>query len=133
MCSVTPSALLLFPQQVIGLYVDIRDPENANVVALAMPMLTVAAVIQILDSVQKTAVGALYGLQDTRVPMVMGGLAYWGIGLTSGYLLGFPLGFGGPGLWAGQSIGIAIAAGFFVWRFYKLNSKKKSHSISPNI
>jgi multidrug resistance protein, MATE family len=44
--SIMTMALLLFPLQVIGLYVDISDPENANVVGLAIPMLTVAAVIQ---------------------------------------------------------------------------------------
>ncbi|GET44086.1 MATE efflux family protein [Microseira wollei NIES-4236] len=83
-------------------------------------MLTVAAIAQILDSLQKTAQGALYGLQDTRIPMLLSLSAFWGVGLTSGYLLGFPLGFGGTGLWIGQSIGIAIAAIVFVWRLRKL-------------
>jgi MATE family multidrug resistance protein len=45
---------------------------------------------------------------------------FWGVGLTTGYFLGFHLGLGGVGLWIGQSIGVAIAAGVFVWRFYKL-------------
>jgi MATE family multidrug resistance protein len=114
--------LLLYPQQVIGLYVDIRNPENAKVLQLAIPMLTVAAVSQILDGVQKTANGALQGLKDTRIPMLLSLIAYWGVGLTSGYFLGFPLGFGGVGLWLGQSIGIAMAALVFVLRFRKLMS-----------
>jgi MATE family multidrug resistance protein len=113
-------ALLMFPQQVIGLYLDIDNPANANVVALAKPMLTVAAISQILDSLQKTTQGALYGLQDTRIPMLLSLSAFWGVGLTSGFLLGFPLGLGGTGLWIGQSIGIAIAAIVFVWRLRKL-------------
>ncbi len=117
--ALTAIALLTHPQQVIGLYLDIRNPENANVVKLAMPMLTISALAQLLDGVQKTAMGALYGLQDTRVPMLLSLPTFWGVGLTTGYFLGFHLGLGGVGLWIGQSIGVAIAAGVFVWRFYK--------------
>jgi multidrug resistance protein, MATE family len=113
-------ALILFPQQVFSLYLDPRNPENAGVLTLALPMLIVAAIIQVLDGVQKTTMGALYGLQDTRVPMLLSLPAFWGVGLSCGYLLGFPLGFGGVGLWIGQSIGVAIAAIIFVWRFCQL-------------
>jgi len=117
-------ALLVFPQQVIGLYIDVRAPENAAVVAIVMPMLTIAAVAQILDSVQKTTSGALYGLKDTRIPMFISFCTFWGIGLTTGYLLGFHFGLGGTGLWLGQSIGVAIAAGVFLWRFRQLSLSK---------
>lgn len=117
-------ALLLFPLQVIGLYIDVRAPENASVLTLVMPMLTIASVAQILDSVQKTASGALYGLKDTRIPMLISFCTFWGVGLTSGYLLGFRFGLGGTGLWLGQSIGVAIAAGVFLWRFRQLSLSK---------
>jgi multidrug resistance protein, MATE family len=112
--------LLTHSRQVIGLYLDINNPENAKVLALATPMLTVAAIAQILDSVQKTTYGALQGLQDTRVPVILGLLAFWGIGLTSGYFLGFHFGFGGTGLWLGQSVGVAVSAICFISRFRKL-------------
>lgn len=115
--------LLLFPQQVIRLYIDIRNPENATILALGIPMLTAAAVAQIFDGMQKTAYGALQGLQDTRIPMLLSFLTYWCIGLTSGCLLGFHLGLGGTGLWLGLSIGVAITSGVFTWRFRNLTSK----------
>ncbi|BAZ25960.1 multi-drug efflux transporter [Kalymmatonema gypsitolerans NIES-4073] len=127
--ALTAIALLTHPQQVIGLYLDIRNPENANVVKLAMPMLTISALAQLLDGVQKTAMGALYGLQDTRVPMLLSLPTFWGVGLTTGYFLGFHLGLGGVGLWIGQSIGVAIAAGVFVWRFYKLTTREKVREV----
>jgi multidrug resistance protein, MATE family len=123
--TLTAIALLLFPQQVIAIYLDIHNRENANVLALAIPMLTIAAFAQILDGLQKTTIGALYGLQDTRVPMMLSLPAFWGVGLTSGYVLGFQFGLGGTGLWLGQSIGVAIAATIFVWRFCKLISRQR--------
>lgn len=118
--TVTAIALLLNLEKVIGLYLDTGNPENADVVAIALPMLAVASCGQILDGVQRTANGALQGLKDTRIPMLLSLIAYWGIGLTSGYLLGFYFGWGGVGLWIGQSIGFAMGAGFFIWRFRKV-------------
>jgi multidrug resistance protein, MATE family len=112
--------LLLFRPAIIGLYLDLEDPAHAPVLALAMPMLLVAALVQLSDGVQRVASGALYGLQDTRTPMVLSALAFWGVGLGLGYLLGFPLGLGGVGLWIGQSIGVATAGAIFILRFHRL-------------
>lgn len=110
-------AMLLFPQAIIGLYIDIQDPANAAIVDLALPMLMVATISQILDAVQKITYGALQGLQDTQVPVVLNIFAFWVVGLTIGYLLGFHSGLGGTGLWLGQSIGVATAAILFLLRF----------------
>jgi multidrug resistance protein, MATE family len=117
-------ALLLFPRSIIGIYIDIRDPANASVIALVLPMLAIAAVSQILDGVHKISYGALQGLQDTRVPMMLSILAFWLVGLPLGYWLGFQVNWGGVGLWLGQSLGIAIAGIVFTWRFYYLTSQK---------
>ncbi|WP_373541274.1 MATE family efflux transporter [Chamaesiphon sp.] len=116
--------LLLFPQQIIGIFLDINDPRNANVIPLATGIMTIAAISQILDGPQKIIMGALYGLQDTRIPAILSFFAFWGVGLTIGYWLGFHTSLGGSGLWLGQSIGIAISAVMFFWRFHHLVSKK---------
>lgn len=120
--------MLLFPQQIIGVFIDIRDPRNINVVTLATGLMTIAAISQILDGPQKIIMGALYGLQDTRIPMLLSLLAFWGVGLTSGYWLGFHTALGGNGLWIGQSIGIALSAVIFFWRFHHLVSAKRRSS-----
>jgi multidrug resistance protein, MATE family len=121
--------LLLFPRQIIGIFIDISDPRNANVVNLATGIMTIAAISQILDGPQKIIMGALYGLQDTRIPMILSFVAFWGIGLASGYWLGFHTSLGGNGLWIGQSIGIAISAVMFFWRFHHLVRVKRSLNI----
>ncbi len=112
--------LLVFSQQVIGLYLDIGKPENANVRAIATMMLSIAALSQILDGVQTTAAGALRGLKDTRIPMLLSILAFWCVGLGSGYVLGFRFGLGGIGLWLGLCFGVATSAVVFAWRFQRL-------------
>lgn len=117
-------ALLAFRQQVVGLYVDISNPENAELLKLVIPMLSVVAIGHIFDGLQKTALGALYGLQDTRIPVLFGIVAFLGIGLVSGYVLGFYIGLGGVGLWVGYYLGSLMAATVYVWRFGNLISRK---------
>lgn len=115
----------LFPTQIVDLYIDIRDPANAAVLNLAKPLLGVAAMFQIVDGIQVAAAGALRGLKDTRVPMLIGIFAYWGVGLTSGYVLGLELGLGGIGLWWGLAIGLAVAATILTWRFSQSRAWKE--------
>ncbi len=112
--------LLLFPELVVGIYLDLDNPANQEVIDLVSPMLTIAALSQIGDGVQKIANGVLQGLQDTRVPLLLGIPAFWMIGLPLGFWLGFHFGWGGAGLWFGQSIGVAIAGIIFTVRFYYL-------------
>lgn len=122
--------LLLFPHQAIGLFLEVSDPANAQVVTLATSLFSIAALSQILDGVQTTAAGALRGLKDTQLPMLLSFLAFWGVGLTSGYSLGFWLGLGGVGLWLGQAIGVAVSALLFSWRFHRLTHLDRSKNTS---
>ena len=93
------------------------DPDLA---ALAAALLGIAAVFQLVDGLQATAAGALRGLKDTRVPMVFGAVAYWGVGLSVGAWLAFSAGMGARGLWWGLTAGLATAAVLLVWRFAAL-------------
>ena len=119
------SALLLYLYRfyAIQLFVDASDPQNAEVVMIAMNLLLVAAIAQMLDGTQRITMSALYGLQDTRVPMVLSAVSFWAIGITTGYTLCFPLGFGVVGLWVGQYIGIGIGGVSFLWRFHQLTRR----------
>jgi multidrug resistance protein, MATE family len=108
------------PKSVISLYLDINNPSNQDVVSLAAKLLVVAAIFQIVDGVQVTAAGALRGLKDTRIPLLIGIFAYWCIGLSTGYALGIWLAYGAIGLWWGLAIGLASAAIVLTWRFKQL-------------
>ncbi len=110
------------PRLIISLYLDVQNPANDSVVRLAESLLSVAAMFQMVDAIQIIAAGALRGLKDTRIPMLVGIFAYWCIGLTSSYLLGLRLGYGGVGLWWGLAIGLSVAAIILTWRFHYLIS-----------
>lgn len=97
------------PGFVIGLFLG-SDADAADVVRQASVFLAIAASFQIFDGIQVTALGALRGLKDTRRPMVISLVAYWGIGLPLGVGLAFWAGMGGAGLWIGLVGGLGAAA-----------------------
>ena len=111
---------VLFPTPLISVYLDVSDPSNQAVLDAGIAMLTVAGFGQVVDGVQRTANGVLQGLQDTRVPMVLSFIAYWGVGMTAGYWLGFHSPLGGVGIWIGAYLGLAVAAASYIWRFRTL-------------
>lgn len=78
------------------------------VVAAAAALLPIAGVFQVFDGVQVAAAGALRGVGDTRVPMLLNLLGFWVIGLPVSVLLGFPIGLGPQGVWWGLAVGIGV-------------------------
>ncbi|MEO0557513.1 MAG: MATE family efflux transporter [Bacteroidota bacterium] len=125
------SALLFWlrPEWVVWLYAG-PQPDPA-VAELAVTLLGVAAVFQLVDGIQASAAGALRGLKDTRVPMWIGAVSYWGLGLSLGAGLGLVGGGGPPGLWWGLTLGLAAAAVLLSARFWRLTSARGSDSDGP--
>ena len=124
-CVMLVSALTFWflPEQVVGLYLDVADPANTAVIRKAAQFLAFAAVFQVFDGLQVSAAGALRGLKDTRVPMLISLTSYWGVGLSSGVLFAFVLGLKGRGLWLGLVLGLMTAAVLLVGRFRRLQAK----------
>jgi MATE family multidrug resistance protein len=113
------AGFLLFPRAIISLYLDLSVPANQEVAGLAATLLGIAAVFQLVDGLQVAAHGALQGLKDTRVPMSIAAVTYWGIGLPTGYLWGVRGGGGPEALWWGLVLGLAAAAVLMTGRFYR--------------
>ena len=102
------------------LFLGSLTPDNAATVALAAYLLLIGMCFFIADGVQTVAAGALRGLNDTRVPMLLAGLSFWGVGFTSSWALAFPLRLGATGIWLGLSAGLIVFAVVLVWRFRAL-------------
>jgi multidrug resistance protein, MATE family len=111
--------LVAFPRLLIGVFLDIGDPRNAAVITLAVQFLIVAAVFQIVDGAQAVGAGVLRGLQDTRWPMIYAAFGYWVVGIGVGWVLAFPLGLKGLGVWIGLASGLAVVAVLMVWRWMR--------------
>ncbi|MBA3908701.1 MAG: MATE family efflux transporter [Rhodobacter sp.] len=117
------ASVLLFvtlPEPIIALFLDLSKPESAEIIAYGSILLILAALFQLADGMQVMALGLLRGVQDTRVPLALAAVSYWLIGIPFSYILAFPLGFGGVGLWLGLVVGLVCAAVSLMWRFWRL-------------
>jgi MATE family multidrug resistance protein len=110
---------LAFPERLIRIFLDMSKPEAAAIVAYGTSLLAMAALFQLADAAQVMALGFLRGVQDTRVPMILASVSYWLIGIPVSYVLAFPLGLGGVGLWLGLVVGLAVAAVLLMVRFWR--------------
>jgi len=117
--SCTATAFYLFPGSLISIYTS--DPA---LVPLSIQLLLLAAIFQVSDGLQVSGAAALRGLKDTRFPMIVNLLAYWVIGLSSGYYFGISLDYGPKGLWLGLILGLTTAALLHNLRFWYLTKNK---------
>ena len=107
--------VLGFAQEIAALYT--ADPAVRQ---LAVTLLVFAAIFQMPDAIQVNCGGILRGCKDTRVPLLLMLLAYWGIGLPMGYGLGLAhlggLEPGPQGFWIGLICALTAAAGLLGYR-----------------
>ncbi|RWR12830.1 MATE family efflux transporter [Sinirhodobacter populi] len=116
---VTVAAFVLVPRPLLGLFLDHANPESERIMIVGVGLLAVAGLFQIFDATQVVALGLLRGMQDTRVPMWIAGGSYWLVGVPASYVLAFPLGYGGVGLWLGLMLGLICAATILIARFWR--------------
>ncbi len=119
----TVALFLWVPEALIGLFLAADDPALPDVLALGRVLLAAAALFQVVDATQVMTLGMLRGVQDTRVPMWLAAVSYWGVGIPASYGLGFGAGLGAVGVWIGLVIGLALAAGALSWRFWGRSSR----------
>jgi MATE family multidrug resistance protein len=106
-----PAALMILaPRLVVQLYVDPAAAKNAGMVGYAVQFLAVAAAFQLFDGLQAVLAGALRGLQDTRVPMLLALTGYWLVGFGTSALLGFATPLAGLGVWLGLAVGLVVVS-----------------------
>lgn len=110
----TISALstLAFADSLTAIYTD--DPAIG---ALCVTLFRIAAALQLGDGIQVAAAFALRGLKDTRVPLLLNGLNYWGVGFVTAYVLGVVLDYGASGIWIGLSLCLLTASVLLIARF----------------
>src|SRR3546814_12710766 len=94
----------------VGLYT-----QDVAVAAVASSLLPYAAAFQLPDGVQALSGGALRGPKDTRLPMFITVLAYWGLGMPLGAGVAVVFWWGAQGLWAGRFSGLGAAWGVLGW------------------
>ena len=91
--------------------------QDKEVLELSVTLFKLAALLQLGDGVQVAGAFALRGLKDTRVPLILNAINYWGFGFVAAYVLGVVFKFGAQGVWTGLSFALLSAAFLMVGRF----------------
>jgi len=96
-------------------------------------LLLFAALFQLSDATQVATASAIRGYQVTRPPMIIQLVAFWGISLPLGCILGlapqwFPWTPNAPmsttGFWIGLVVALTVAAVLLTWSFEKLARRR---------
>ncbi len=109
---------LLIPTQVMGLATTDRD-----VILYGSALLFWVGIFQIPDGVQVVLSGVMRGLNETKIPMILGLISYWVIGLPIGAFFAYQRGLEARGLWIGLAIGLTCMCVCLVI-FYQTRIKK---------
>ncbi len=120
--AVSCATMASLPHAIVSLYTH-----DAAVTAGAVTLLGFAALFQFSDGIQVAANGALRGLKDAQVPMLITAFSYWGAGMPVGWLLARQAGLRAPGMWIGLIVGLSCAAALLLLRFHFL-SRRMSES-----
>jgi MATE family multidrug resistance protein len=114
---IASGVLWVFPELVVGIFLDTASVTNAGVLMIAVGLSVYAGLFQLFDGVLIVAANALRGLRDTRSPLWISIVGYWAVGIGFGSLLCFPMGLGETGLWWGLILGVILSNVLMFWRF----------------
>ncbi|AIQ52027.1 MATE family efflux transporter [Paenibacillus sp. FSL R7-0331] len=112
---VTALVLLFAGHHVAGLYSD-----DSQVIELIQHFLIYAIFFQISDAIATPTQGVLRGYKDVNPAFIICFIAYWVIGLPTGYLLATYTDMGAYGYWIGLIAGLAIGAILLLGRLVKV-------------
>lgn len=108
------SALVfLFPELVALIYTD-----STEVISASIALLMIASLLPIFDSIYISAQGALRGIQDVKIPLLICISTFWIFGLSFSWYLGITADYGAVGLWWGMVVGVMLTGVFLTIRFY---------------
>jgi MATE family multidrug resistance protein len=123
--------ILLFRWEIARAYTS-----DLAVQQMCVQLLLFAALFQLSDSTQVAVASAIRGYKVTRGPMIIQLLAFWGVSLPVGCVLGlapawFPWSPSAPmsatGFWMGLVLGLTVAAVLLTWAYQRL-AKARIHA-----
>ena len=106
---------------------------------MAATLLLLAAIFQLSDAAQVTLSCALRGYKVTRTPMFIHIMAFYGVALPVGYILGLAPAWmpwrpeqpmAATGFWIGLVLGLTVAAGLLGAFLHKLSNKRIAHALT---
>jgi MATE family multidrug resistance protein len=86
----------------------------------AATFLGIAGIFLCFDAMQAVINGALRGLRDTFIPMLLSLGCYWVLGIGGAYYFSMFTPLGAKGVWYGLTLGLSSAAILLIYRFVSI-------------
>jgi len=118
--TLSAAMMISIPTLLVSIYTS--DPKLSEI---AISLLFFAALFQFSDGLQVSSAGALRGLKDTKIPMIVTAISYWLVGFPIGFYLAEYQGLGVNGYWIGMIFGLSTAAILLLRRWIVFS--KQSH------
>jgi MATE family multidrug resistance protein len=124
-CGLTVGATIyLAADPLVRLYTN-----DAAVQRLAAGLLALVAAYHVFDAAQAVVVNVLRGYRHAAVPMLVFGVALWGVGLGGGYAIGIagvgvPAPLAASGFWLAAVAGMALAAALITVYFLRVSRER---------
>lgn len=112
--SVIFAGMIAGREMIPWMFLQSDDAAAAQVASQAALLLVVLSGIALAQGLGVISSGVLRGFKDAKVPMAMGVVAFWGVGMSTVVLLAFVGGWGVEGIWLGIAAGAGTNA-LLVW------------------
>ncbi len=114
---------LSVPQLILGL-----ASSDQTIIVYASALLFWVGLFQIPDGIQVVLAGVMRGLHETKLPMLLGLISYWVIGLPIGCYFTYTKNLEARGLWMGLAIGLSSMCVLLLFLY-----KKKIHQLRQTL
>ncbi len=114
---------VFLPELVLAPFLGTEN--DPAVLTLAASLLWFAIVHQFSKGSQNICIGLLRGLGNTKAGLTHTLIGYWGIGIPTMTLCGYPLSLGGKGVWFGLCLGFSVTS-LLLWRRFMTDLKRIS-------
>ena len=115
--------LALFPSQLISLFT-----KDIKVIAIAMPIVSIAAMYQIFDGFQVVTGGILKGFKMTKFVSNSVLIGYWGVGMPTAIIFALKMNMSLRGYWIALAVSLCVI-GFVQAAFAKYKYKQIKNNV----
>ena len=122
----TSSVLIFEPAVLIDWYLDVKLPIHGPLLTVGVPFMRIAVLYLFFDGIRSLFSAGLRGLHDTKYPMKISTLCFWGISLPLASLMGLGLEQGAVMFRLWYVFGVVVASVLLGKRWYHESHKKAS-------
>jgi multidrug resistance protein, MATE family len=128
MTSIAAACVALFPDFFLGLFVDVNAAETREIVAVARSLAIVSILWVLVDGVYVGSLGLPRATDDNRFAMLVAPLVFWGLGLSTAYILSATLQPAVLGYWYAFVLALSLNAVILIARFAWVSRPASRHA-----